>query len=311
MPISATWFNCDRNAIPCISDEDCDITCNYNIERMSHYKCYNDFCVKQSSDLVEEEYVNQASKDLIALKKSLSLLTPNQSSYITTYPKDFIIKRAEFYKQLQSKYGNISNASANTTPPQKISFEDIKRRHLGLEGNHSDSQIYFTIRNDAKYRSDYNKKLSHSKIEKENFLCNEELGAGIELYRYTSDSDPTVEVGVCLCLHPKQYMGPACKWETRFDATDYEQSNYEPYSNSKKDYDKALAFCKSVSVNLWTRWDNDHKTFFCYPKAERLQESLTNNTSSNILTFMENRLLNESQINFNLQEHSLMSVLMG
>nr|BDT63353.1 MAG: wsv306-like protein [Armadillidium vulgare clopovirus] len=129
------------------------------------------------------------------------------------------------------------------------------------------------------------------------FLCNEEMGAGFEISRHTLfKNDRRYEIPICLCLHPEKLFGPACKWRTNFDVTDYdlwEESGGKmfPLQDNIDDYNKALDFCRRKNINLVTYYDSFYNTYFCKPKAERVQEILTNNGEGNIPSIIESQLL--------------------
>nr|BDV50110.1 MAG: wsv306-like protein [Porcellio scaber clopovirus] len=129
------------------------------------------------------------------------------------------------------------------------------------------------------------------------FLCNEEMGAGFEISRFTLfENDKSHEIPICLCLHPEKLFGPACKWRTNYDVTDYdlwEKSGGKifPLRDNIDDYNKALDFCRQKNINLVTYFDSFRNTYFCKPKAERVQEILTNNSEGNIPNIIESQLL--------------------
>lgn len=147
------------------------------------------------------------------------------------------------------------------------------------------------------------------------YLCNENNFGGLELVRFDLMGIPGEEIAICFCNFPNKITGPACKWETRLDVNPHLYKGDGPriLEDNLNDYNEAMDFCRNISENLVTIWDNSKRTYFCKPKTERIQETLTNNATSNVLSFMHkkylNRKHNQPRLIYNIFEHNLLDVL--
>lgn len=251
------------------------------------------------------------------LEKDAEIFVNGESETITTATiKNKSNKRVIKFSDIKKFHGITSSPSSALSPPPTPTEE--KGRERGYEEkSFSNLETVFEINDSEEHEEKYLAKLTTSTAaamavaadatatspssppssNSFRFLCNEEMGAGFEISRHTLfKNDRRYEIPICLCLHPEKLFGPACKWRTNLDVTDYdlwEESGGKmfPLQDNIDDYNKALDFCRRKNKNLVTYYDSLYNTYFCKPKAERVQEILTNNGEGNIPSIIESQLL--------------------
>ncbi|KAL7647069.1 UNVERIFIED_CONTAM: hypothetical protein RMT77_002327 [Armadillidium vulgare] len=259
------------------------------------------------------------------LEKDAEIFFNGESETITTNTiKNKSNKRVIKFSEIKKFHGISSSSSSSSfsttlSPPHSLTPIEEKERERERERNDDEQKSFsnletvFEINDSEEYVEKYLAKLTSYPAAAAaadattrtpappstsfRFLCNEEMGAGFEISRHTLfKNDRRYEIPICLCLHPEKLFGPACKWRTNFDVTDYdlwEESGGKmfPLQDNIDDYNKALDFCRRKNINLVTYYDSFYNTYFCKPKAERVQEILTNNGEGNIPSIIESQLL--------------------